>query len=145
MGYKKRSAMAKIRQDTFLCCYAYCIIHQLQNFSGNSLAWEQLEEGFVEVSCSIRAMNLPSELSCQLSLGSQANCSSDCYKVANQQGDWWGDRSQTCSVEFEQGNPSCLQAAKWPCITGGQLVVILWFLFGFEGYNFYFGQINGAF
>ena len=50
-----------------------CISSNEESFSGNSLAWEHLEGWFVGGSCSTRAMNLPSKLSCQPSLGSHAS------------------------------------------------------------------------
>ena len=56
--------------------------------SGNSLAWEHLGEWFVGESCSTRAMNLPSKLSCQPYLGFHASTSGDlCLNLSHQQGD----------------------------------------------------------
>ena len=97
-----------------------CDSSNKEYISGNSLAWEHLGEWFVGESCSTRAMNLLSKLSCQPYLGFHASTSGDlCLNLSHRQGDWWRDRSQTCCVEFGQGTPSCLQATKWPCSTGG--------------------------
>ena len=65
-----------------------CDSSNKEYISGNSLAWEHLGEWFVEESCSTRAMNLPSKLSCRPYLGSHASNSVDLYiNLSHRQGD----------------------------------------------------------
>ena len=83
MGYKKRSAIAKLRQDIWndaLTCLMSSVYHHFIKYricSGNSLALELLGEWYVGGSCFTRGTNLPSERLCQLSQGCFGNCYGD--------------------------------------------------------------------